>query len=340
MPQFVANIIQQTKEKVLSKDLKGSAAVQINKDDDITPVQIEVLRGILRDHEALFSDKMGLAKEREQDWLRIPLRPDTEKETKPVRMYRLGPKEKEIVDKVFDEHRREGCLVDASGTPAGWPVFVVKSGQKWRPVVDLRGLNKYIVPDAYPLPKDAADAIAHMQAIMKIHTDRKREEFLLKPGDKAYLRLHKGYHLPGVPKAKIGQQRVGPFEVEAVVGGGNAYKLKLPKSWKIWPVISAVYLDKAQLGPDPYERIETPQPVVEEGELPDGDRWEVATIVGKCIYRRRIQYLVRWLNFSPEDDTWMNISKLNGCAELMEEYEKSTGNKEWLPPVEWAQGAS
>jgi len=189
--------------------------------------------------------------------------------------------------------------------------------------------------------KDAADAIALAQAVMKIHADRKREEFLLKPGDKAYLRLHTGYHLPGVPKAKIGQQRVGPFEVEEVVGGGNAYKLKLPKSWKVWPVISAAFLDKALSGPDPYERIETPQPVVEEGELlADGDRWEVAAIVGKRIYRKKVQYLVRWLHFGPEDDTWMNISELNGCAELVEEYEKSVGNKEWKPPAEWVTSAA
>ena len=76
--------------------------------------------------------------------------------------------------------------------------------------------------------------------------------------------------------------------------------------------------------------------MVEEGELlADGDRWEVAAIVGKRIYRKKVQYLVRWLHFGPEEDTWMNISELNGCAELVEEYEKSVGNKEWKPPTEW-----
>ena len=76
-------------------------------------------------------DKLGLANEPEQDWMRINLLPGTEKEIKPQRQYRLGPKERELVDKVFDEQRQEGRLVDAPNSPAGWPVFVVKrSGAK------------------------------------------------------------------------------------------------------------------------------------------------------------------------------------------------------------------
>ena len=54
--------------------------------------------------------------------------------------------------------------------------------------------------------KDASDAIGHVQAMMKIVSDQKRAEFELKAGDKAYIRLNKGYCLPGIPKAKLGQQ--------------------------------------------------------------------------------------------------------------------------------------
>ena len=67
--------------------------------------------------------------------------------------YRLGPKEKKCIDKVFNEQRRQGRLVDSHSSPVGWPIFVVKKGSKRRPVVDLRVLNKLIAPDAYPLPR-------------------------------------------------------------------------------------------------------------------------------------------------------------------------------------------
>jgi hypothetical protein len=182
--------------------------------------------------------------------------------------------------------------------------------------------------------RDATDAIAYAQEIMKLSTDKKRSEFSLAVGDMAYLRLHKGYHLPGIPKAKLGQQRVGPFEVLAIVGS-NAYKLKLPESWKIWPVISSVYLDHAPAGEDPYQRLETPTPEVTEGDLPTEDKWEVAAVVKKRTTRRKVQYLVRWKNFGPEDDTWMGIDELSDCADLVKEYETATGNVDWEPPEAW-----
>ena len=74
--------------------------------------------------------------------------------------------------------------------------------------------------------------------------------------------------------------------------GSNAYRLKVPDHWKIWPVINAMYLNRASRDPDPFERDLPPQPVIPDGEL-DEDHWEVAAIVNKQTTRRRVQYLVR-----------------------------------------------
>jgi Reverse transcriptase (RNA-dependent DNA polymerase) len=148
-----AELMRNFKEKMTPGQPKGAAAVNINTTDDITPEQVKELRQVLEKHAKLFSDTLGLAKEPESDWLRIPLLPGAEKEIKPQRQYRLGPKERQVVDEVFDEQKRQGRLIDSGPSPAGWPVFVVKKGAKWRPVVDLRGLNKFIAPDAYPLPR-------------------------------------------------------------------------------------------------------------------------------------------------------------------------------------------
>ena len=130
-----------------------SKLVHINRTSDITESQIKQLEAVLAKHEALFADHLGLAIEPEEDWLKIPLYPGGEREIKTQQPYRLGREERKLVDQVFDEQRQQGRLVDATGTPAGWQVFVVKTGAIWSPVVDLRPLNALVVEDAYPLPR-------------------------------------------------------------------------------------------------------------------------------------------------------------------------------------------
>ncbi|KAH8803727.1 hypothetical protein F5882DRAFT_392148 [Hyaloscypha sp. PMI_1271] len=46
-------------------------------------------------------------------------------------------------------------------------------------------------------------------------------------GDMAFLRLHRGYNLPGKPNRKLSEQRTGLFEIVRRVGK-MAYELKLP----------------------------------------------------------------------------------------------------------------
>jgi hypothetical protein len=45
--------------------------------------------------------------------------------------------------------------------------------------------------------------------------------------------------------------------------------------------------------------------------------------------------LVRWKNYGPEDDTWMEVDELSHCADLVADYEKATGNTTWSPPDVW-----
>jgi hypothetical protein len=72
-------------------------------------------------------------------------------------VYRLGSKDKAVVDELFDKLRAEGKMSPSrSGNPIGWGVFVVRTGRpgdKGRVVVDTRGLNAAAVDDAYPLPR-------------------------------------------------------------------------------------------------------------------------------------------------------------------------------------------
>ena len=62
----------------------------------------------------------------------------------------------------------------------------------------------------------------------------------------------------------------------------------------------------------------------------------MAAIVRKRVLRKNVQYLVRWSGFGPEEDSWLNEDELNGCSELIQEYENAVGNVGWQPPRSWS----
>lgn len=84
------------------------------------------------------------------EWMRIPLRTDWESRmpTKGPKVYPLGIRDKEVVDKTFDDLYKQNRLSwTKTGTPFLYPVFVVwktlpNGERKGRAVVDIRGLNQ------------------------------------------------------------------------------------------------------------------------------------------------------------------------------------------------------
>jgi len=94
--------------------------------------------------------------------------------------------------------------------------------------------------------QSAREALIFAQAKMSIHYNGKHQPLELKPGDKAYISIagsmETGYHLPHTISHKLSPQRVGPFEILRKVGR-LAYELRIPKTWKIHPIISIVNLE-------------------------------------------------------------------------------------------------
>lgn len=130
----------------------GAAAVNINTKDDITPGQVEALRKVIEKFPRLWEDRVGRVVEPEESWLQIPLKPGVTLESKG--RYRVSKRDEAVIDEVFDAARKDGRMSAAtSPNPVGWPVFVVWSKGKGRPVIDLRGLNSKVITDAYPLPR-------------------------------------------------------------------------------------------------------------------------------------------------------------------------------------------
>ena len=90
-------------------------------------------------------------------------------------------------------------------------------------------------------------------------------------GDQAYINLYKGYNLLSKLNKKVSPRRAGLFRILAKYR--NAYRIAIPKSQKIYPIISIKYLEPKPPGEDPYYRPianGTTGPDLQEG---DNEEW-------------------------------------------------------------------
>jgi hypothetical protein len=189
--------------------------------------------------------------------------------------------------------------------------------------------------------KEAAECVAFANAYAKIRYDARHIPLILTPGqDKAYLRLHHGYHVPGAGNAKLGVQRVGPFNVKRAIGA-NAYELELPARWKIHPVISVAYLEPAY-GTDPFNRKSNAgdtEVVTTTGDTDEWKSFEIEKLLDRRIRlygaarKPVVEYLVKWKNCGPEDNEWYGADLLDNAKELVDAYDTLHGPPNTDTPV-------
>jgi hypothetical protein len=172
---------------------------------------------------------------------------------------------------------------------------------------------------------DAKNALRFAQAKMSLYYDKRHKAITFKKDDLVYVRLsgsmEPGYHLPNEVCRKLSQQRVGPFKVIEPVGQ-LAYKLELPKTWKLHPVLSVAHLEPHT--PDTFSRTNptpTPDVVVGHDGQPE-EEWEIEDVIRDRYNKRRKrkEYYVKWKDFGPEHNTWEPEENLLNSPEILDRY--------------------
>ncbi len=158
-------------------------------------------------------------------------------------------------DKFFITLR--GTLNNSTNASTGKSLNEIVYGMKLNDGTDVTNVavkgQTDVIDDRNRNRQEAIDALAFAAAEMKIRYDERHKLLIMEPGDKAYVKLHHGYKLPGLENAKLSNQRTGPFPILRQ-WGNLTYELDLPKLWKIHPVISVAMLEPASKGEDPYRR--------------------------------------------------------------------------------------
>ncbi len=123
----------------------------------------------------------------------------------------------------------------------------------------------------------------------KRRCDGKHRALSFEVGDKVYLRLHHGYHLPGKPSRKYSQQRSGPWVVLRKIQS-TGVRITFPPRTAA-PVISVAHLSPTPKDDDPFERrAPPPGPVdADQDRNPDsdeGDLYETEVILQHKVDKR------------------------------------------------------
>ena len=135
------------------------------------------------------------------------------------------------------------------------------------------------------------------------------------PGDKVYLDAE-DIHTTR-PSKKLSHRRLGPYPVERRVGK-HAYRLTLPHSMKrLHPVFNVVKLTLALEDPIPgRRRIPPPPPELVEGE----EEYIVEEVLNSRMFRRKLQYLVKWEGYGVEHNNWEYSDQLANAPEKVAEF--------------------
>ncbi|ERF71280.1 hypothetical protein EPUS_05332 [Endocarpon pusillum Z07020] len=145
-------------EGIVVPDPSTSTHREVRVNDKLPLDQQKQLRKLAKRFAVIFNDGPSMARQPEEEWLRIKVASELERNLKPRPPYRNAPRAKQAIDDTFNENIQLGRMAPAKHSPYSLPVFVVYkytpegAVKKARPVVDLRPLNDVAESDAYPLP--------------------------------------------------------------------------------------------------------------------------------------------------------------------------------------------
>jgi len=164
--------------------------------------------------------------------------------------------------------------------------------------------------------EEAKSALAKAKDDMaQYHNHRCSPALSFSPGDMVYLDSEDIQTTR--PSKKLSHRCLGPYPVERRVGK-YAYRLVLPPPMRhLHPVFNVVKLSPAPDDPIVGRRRNPPPPP----ELVDGEEeYVVEKILNSRMFRRKLQYLVKWEGYGIEENTWEHWENLSHAPEKVTEF--------------------
>ena len=167
------------------------------------------------------------------------------------------------------------------------------------------------------------DLIRDAQDRQKRFADTRRRFSSLKVGD--YVLLNRHYltidAYRQVKLKKLLPRWIGPYKVLEIVSPVS-FRLELPAKSTAHPVFHIAALKLYTEATD-ARKFDRPAPDI----INDVEEYEVEEILGKRVNRRRTEYLVKWVGYPHDENSWESVRNLNNALDLVNEYESHSKTK-------------
>jgi hypothetical protein len=197
----------------------------------------------------------------------------------------------------------------------GMSPFFANFGREPRLTTDAEGYlpteATAVAGDLQSLHQQLRSDIRFLNHRMAKTANKKRIEGpILKEGDKVYLwrRNIKTKRQSG----KLDFLKLGPFKIKAIKGPVN-YELELPQKMRIHPVFHVSLLERADPDTPINHAVELDPTTLEE-------LYEVEAVLDHAGSGRQRRYLVKWLGYPHEENTWEPTRNIRQFQELIDQY--------------------
>ena len=168
----------------------------------------------------------------------------------------------------------------------------------------------------------------HAQELQKRAHDKGVKPRSYAPSDKVWLNSK---YIKTKRNRKLEAKFFGPFRVLHPVGK-QAYKLELPRKWRIYDVFHVSLLEQDTTRKGRVDKNATELAKLDAGE--DSGEYEVEAICDSAVYAResvghlpRLYYLVSWKGYPEEENTWEPASAVQHLKKLISSFHKDHPDK-------------
>ena len=170
--------------------------------------------------------------------------------------------------------------------------------------------------------------LQHAQKLQKRYHDKHAKPKSYAPGDKVWLNSK---YIKTKRNRKLEFKFFGPFRVLHPVGK-QAYKLELPKRWRIHDVFHMSLLEQITTRKGRVDEKTSQLEFEDDGE---GKEYEFEAIRDSAVYAKEsesgqlpgLYYLISWKEFPKEENTWEPASAIQHLRRLVSTFHKKNPDK-------------